>query len=437
MLMVFLLTRRLFDDYTGVVACATYGILSLGPGVQGTSAHATHFVLLPALGGIALLLKALENSKPLVFFLSGFLLGLSFLMKQPGLFFGTFALLYLISLQIYRIGTPARPLFSQCFIFTFGLSMPYLMTCSALYALGVFEKFWFWTVLYAIEYSSLQSLADGISLFLAKMSIIADGFYLLWIMAGIGLFILWWEKRVRASAIFVCGFFFFSCLAICPGFYFRQHYFILVLPAIAIFTGVAIRYCHARCASLKIAWFIPPLLYLTCFFHGIFLKKVFFFTGSPVTACRYMYYPNPFPESLSVAEYVRNHSAPDSTIAVMGSEPQIYFYARRRSATSYLYMYSLMEKQRYALIMQQEMIQEIERSRPEYIIYAKIPFSWLRREESETLLLTWFEQYRKLYTITGIVEIVSPRETKYLWDDQAKNYRPQADAIYVLKRNAA
>jgi hypothetical protein len=53
------------------------------------------------------------------------------------------------------------------------------------------------------------------------------------------------------------------------------------------------------------------------------------------------------------------------------------------------------------------------------------------------LLLQWFETYRRNYTITGIAEIISPRETKYLWDDQAKNYRPQADAIFVLKRNAA
>jgi hypothetical protein len=437
MLMVFFLTRRLFDDYAGVVACAAYGVLSLSPGVYGTSAHATHFVLLPALGGIVLLLKALGNDNPVTFFLSGFLLGISYLMKQPGIFFGIFALLYLIGVKTWKVRAPARPLLIQCLLFISGLSMPYLLTCLALYALGVFERFWFWTVLYAFQYASLQSLAEGIALFLPKLSIIVDGFYLLWILAGTGLFILLWEKRVRAPAPFMCGFFFFSCLAVCPGLYFRQHYFVLVLPAIAIFTGVAVRYCHTRCAHLKNAWFIPPLLFLICFFHGVFLKRVFFFTGSPVTACRYMYFPNPFPESLAVADYIRNHSEPASTIAVLGSEPQIYFYARRRSATSYLYMYSLMEKHRYARTMQQEMIKEIERSRPEYIIYAKIPFSWLRREESEMLLLQWFETYRRNYTITGIAEIVSPRETKYLWDDQAKNYRPQTNAIYVLRRNSA
>ena len=72
MLMVFFLARRLFDDYAGAVACATFGILSLSPSVLGTSAHATHFVLLPALGGILLLLKALDSDNGFTFFLSGF-----------------------------------------------------------------------------------------------------------------------------------------------------------------------------------------------------------------------------------------------------------------------------------------------------------------------------------------------------------------------------
>jgi hypothetical protein len=150
-----------------------------------------------------------------------------------------------------------------------------------------------------------------------------------------------------------------------------------------------------------------------------------------------MYFPNPFPESIAIADYIRNHSTPDSTIAVLGSEPQIYFYTRRRSATSYLYAYSVMENHKYALAMQRDMVKEIESSRPEYLIYVTSPFSWLRSEESEMLLFNWFENYRKNYTVTGIAEIVSPRQTKYLWDEQAKNYRPQANAIYVLRRNSA
>ena len=41
-----------------------------------------------------------------------------------------------------------------------------------------------------------------------------------------------------AIAVFLLGFLFFSALALCPGFYFRLHYFILVLPAVSLLAGV-------------------------------------------------------------------------------------------------------------------------------------------------------------------------------------------------------
>jgi hypothetical protein len=436
LLVLFLLTRRLFDDVAGAVACTVYGLLCLSPGVNGTSAHATHFVLLPALGGILLLLKAIERDKLLIFFLSGFFLGLSFVMKQQGIFFGIFALLYAVFAQAQKAPAPARPLLLRFLLFISGLFIPYLLTCITLYALGVFQEFWFWTVLYAARYASLQSLPEGFALFRMQVPIVIDGQYLLWILAGMGMVLILWQRDLKSRVLFTYGFFFFSFLAVCPGLYFRQHYFVLLLPAIAIFTGVAIRYFHMCCAHLKNARFLPLLVFLICFFHGVFLQRLFFFTGSPAAVCRYMYFPNPFPESIAIANYIRSKSDPDSTIAVLGSEPQIYFYARRRSATSYIYMYSLMENQRYALRMQQEMIQEIERSKPEYLIFVRTPISWLRREDSETALFDWFENYKTHYTVAGIIEIVSPRETKYFWDDQAKNYRPQANAIYVLRRNS-
>lgn len=436
MLMVFFLARRLFDDYTGVVACATFGILSLSPSVLGTSAHATHFVLLPALGGILLLLIALDSDKEFTFFLSGFFLGLSFIMKQPGIFFGFFGLLYLIGIQIQRTRALTRSAVARTLLFISGLLIPYLCTCLTLYALGVFQKFWFWTVLYASQYGSLRPLSDGIAAFFKRAPLIIDGFYLLWILAGIGFVFVAWKREMKTRLLFLYGFFIFSLLAVCPGLYFREHYFILLVPAVALFAGIAMKYFQMRLTHPKTFQFLAPIIFLICFFHGVSSQKSFFFTLSPAMACRYMYFPNPFPESIAIADYIRNHTTPDSTIAVLGSEPQIYFYARRRSATSYLYTYSLMENHQYALSMQQEMIREIESSRPEYLIYVKIPFSWLRREESEMLLLNWFENYRKNYTTAGIAEIVSARKTKYLWDEQAQNYHPQSDAIFVLKRNA-
>ena len=52
--LLFLLARRLFDNIAGVVAAASYALLSLSPSVLGTSAHATQFIVPLFLSGILL-----------------------------------------------------------------------------------------------------------------------------------------------------------------------------------------------------------------------------------------------------------------------------------------------------------------------------------------------------------------------------------------------
>jgi hypothetical protein len=106
-----------------------------------------------------------------------------------------------------------------------------------------------------------------------------------------------------------------------------------------------------------------------------------------------IYGPNPFPEALRVAEYLREHTNPTDTIAILGSEPEIYFYAHRHSATGYIYTSGLMEPQRFAGQMQREMMREIETARPKYLVFVAVDTSWLRRRDSEPEIFDWFDRY--------------------------------------------
>ena len=92
----------------------------------------------------------------------------------------------------------------------------------------------------------------------------------------------------------------------------------------------------------------------------LFSKRTHLFADDPVRFSGLIYSGNPFPESLEIAKFIKARTTPDDRIAVLGSEPQIFFYARRRSATGYIYTYSLMENHEYALAMQKEMIAEVE-----------------------------------------------------------------------------
>src|SRR5205807_3841406 len=132
--------------------------------------------------------------------------------------------------------------------------------------------------------------------------------------------------------------------------------------------------------------FIPILILEAAPARPILAERKFFLESSPADASRMIYPESPFGESIRIAEYLREHTTRGDTIAVLGSEPQIYFYSNRHSATGYIYTYGLMEAQKYATQMQQEMIHEIERTRPKFLIFVVMPDSWLQRPESKPLI---------------------------------------------------
>ena len=73
-----------------------------------------------------------------------------------------------------------------------------------------------------------------------------------------------------------------------------------------------------------------------------------------------------------------------------------------------------MEAQEYASQMQQEMIREIERARPKFLIFVVMPDSWLQRPESERLIFTWASEYTaQNYAVAGFVNMVAPHKTDY------------------------
>src|SRR5207302_8286886 len=125
----------------------------------------------------------------------------------------------------------------------------------------------------------------------------------------------------------------------------------------------------------------------------ILWEKKIFFGVSPVEACRLIYPDNPFAEAVKIAAYLREHTNPDDPIAVLGSEPEIYFYAQRHSATGYIYTYGLMEPQKYARRMQEEMIHEIESARPKFLVSVVMFNSWLTGRDSEQLIFKWADEY--------------------------------------------
>ncbi|MCK5557804.1 MAG: glycosyltransferase family 39 protein [Candidatus Hydrogenedentes bacterium] len=436
--LLFLLGKKLFDTATGVVTAASFAVLSLSQSVQGVFANAEHFVILPAIGGILLLVHAIESDRPKLLLWSGMLLGVAFIMKQHGAAFIAFGGLYLLSRELGRRPVGWKRCLRRCGLFSLGVVVPFGVTCLTLLLVGVFDRFWFWTFDYASKYVSSVPLATGLRMLRQRVLSMSGSSIPLWALAAVGLTAPVWDKSARARSLFILTFPAFSFLSVCPGFYFRPHYFILLLPAIALLVGISATSIgrlipdrhplYARNA-------IPILLVLIAVLYSVFKQRAFLFQMSPYMASRTTYGANPFPESLEIAKYIRQHSSKNDTIAVIGSEPQIYFYSGRHSATGYIYTYALMENHDYALKMQQEMIDEIEAARPSFLVYVCVRTSWLVGPESKLLIFEWFKEHsEKNYELVGIVDILPSQGASYYWDEEAAKYSPRSTSWLSIFR---
>lgn len=412
--LVFLVGLRLMNTTAGIAAAGSYAILSVSPSVLGFAGHATHFVVLPVLGGALLLLRKSQPVPAKIVFASGILFGLGLLMKQPALLFIPFGAGYLLYCD-WRALLGWRKMLLRNAIFLGGAVLPLGVTCLWLWRAGVLGKFWFWTVAYALEYGSLVSLFEGTRVFLRTIAGIIDSGWALWALASLGVIACCWDKAIRANATFLLGFFVFSVLALCPGFHFRQHYFILVLPAICLLAGAAVASAENVSSGYpRFVRFIPLVLFGAASILPLLAGKPFFFASNPIAASRMIYGLNPFPEAVRIAEYLQARTGADEKIAVLGSEPEIYFYSNRRSATGYIYTYALMEPHKYAAQMQREMIREIEVARPKYLVAVRVSTSWAARSNSETLIYDWFGRYAaQHFAIVGAMNIVSPGQADY------------------------
>ncbi len=429
---VFLLAKQAVNRLGAVVSAASFALLSVSQSVQGVFANAEHFVIVFAVAGLLVLLRALASEKLWKLFVSGLLLGLSFVMKQHGLAFGAFGALYIVFDSLRQRPALWSRLVLRLFTFAAGVIAVFGCVCLIMAWAGVFKSFWFWTVDYARAYVTQVPLEQAWQLFTRTATSVVSSAPLLWTLIGFGLLALVTKSITKDYGMFVVMYAVFSLLSICPGFYFRPHYFMLLLPCASLFAGLAARTLAdflSGVSSKKIECGVPILLLVVCLCQSIYQQRDFLFHMTPFEISRSTYWLNPFHESLEIADFIRKRTNPEDHIAIFGSEPQIYFYSQRRSATGYIYMYPMMENHDFALQMQKDFIKDIEAKNPKYVLFVNVPTSWLYRPDSHTEILKWFSNYQKeALRFVGVAELLNDK-TLYQWAPNVQG--PVASRFWV------
>jgi hypothetical protein len=377
-LLVFLLAKRLCGLLAGTIAGITYVFLAIRPGVLGMEGHATHFVVLAALAGLLLFLRAIDHPRVILFFASGLLFGLSFLMKQPGIFFGFFAGCYWLWRE-WKTGWRWQNALPRGAALIAGTVLPYAMVCWWMLQAGVFANFWFWTWTYARAYGTIISLHDTWQRSLRYTLPWAVRPFVLWEIALVGLAAPLWSRYARLRGGFVAGFFLTSVLAVCPGLYFRSHYFILLLPAVALGAGIAVE-CAARelrSRNLHRLLYAPTLLFALAFLLSVRGQWRSYLSLTPADLSRKLCHDGQAcTDNELLADLIEAKAKPGDQIGIIGSEPEICFYSRLRCASHYIYAYPLMETQPFASQMQTDLLTELQDAHPRFLIFVDDERSW-------------------------------------------------------------
>jgi hypothetical protein len=431
-LLMYFVGRRFLGRAGAVAASAAYALMSIDPHVQGLNAHATHFVVLAALAATLMLLRAQESGRRAGFFWSGALFGLSFLMKQPGGAFAMFGFALLLW-GAWRKGASAwKSHVPSLAFYAAGVAAPIVLTGLLLWRAGVWDRFWWWTMTYARTHATVLAWKDGKAR-LANYFAHVSWFGVFWGLALAGLLTVLIKKGRADEKFFFLSLLFFSVASVCPTLHFTNHYFVLMLPVLALLAARAFVPAAAWLAAQPLTlvrgspWILFGLVWARIAWSHIDL----FALWGPQEAAARLYPSNDFQVYPVLADYLKSHVPAKATFAVLGSEPELLFYAHRRSITGYIYMYDLVQPQPFRARMAQDMISEVERARPDYVVFVNVIYSWMPfTPVSFEQIRDWFMQYTESqYDPYGLVTFPP---NVYVWGPDCLEHVPLGHRFVVI-----
>jgi 4-amino-4-deoxy-L-arabinose transferase-like glycosyltransferase len=430
-ILVFLIGKKLFSSAGGLVAAASCVVLSASSGFFGLAGHATHFVTLFITAGVLALLWVDENPKWWRWFMAGAMFSMAVLMKQHAVIVAGIGLLW-VGFWHWRKKQPGVAVVKSVAAYATGAMTPLLIVGLWLGAAGVWKQFYFWTMQYATQYASAVSIKAAWPAFVDGFMPGFNSTWALWLLGGVGLLSCLMPRqpleRRLIPILFAAGMF-----AACPGFHFRGHYFLPALPGLALLIGASFSFAATRVAETPARVLVVGVFSAALMLAGWSNREIWF-KSAPEEAARRLYSLNPFTESRKVADFVRERTSPDERIAVVGSEPQIYFYANRKAASGYIYMYALTEPLPLAQKMRDEFAKEIETANPRYIVFVDIITSWVSLSQADSSILEWWNRFSKNYDAVAAVTVAADQPTSYCWNESEVRNLTLSDCHLIVYR---
>lgn len=402
---VFFLAKKIYGKNTAIFTAFIFAFFSGGRYfAHGMTANTETFLLLFQIIGIYFLLIGLEKNKNKYLFISGFVVGIGFLYKQIAVIHLLFLISYAYLTKFFR--TNKKIFLEKTSILVVGFTIPILFILGLFFLKNSLKE-----TLFAIFEYNIFYVKDGtyfsndyilyIIFFRFTEMIMKWEFiplFLLSVLGGITIL-----KKNRDLALLIYQWVFFSAITLMMGGErLAGHYFIVLVPPLAILAGCGLNYIYDYLKTYSLS--VKTIAYSTILILAFaFIFPQFYYKSLRTDIHNEYYYFNIHRE---LGEYIKKQINPGDYIYASDVDPSVYFYADAKSPIKYiyhsplyLYIYAQNKKyERYELKRHPDLkniILQLESTKPKIIIIPKelsLGFSPIY-----SLLKTYYTKKTSLY----------------------------------------
>jgi hypothetical protein len=374
--LLFKLVQRLSGTPAGLLAALAYAVMTAGRGVLGSTANTEIFMLTPMIAGILCVTSGRgEQISAWRLIAGGALLACAFWIKQVVITDILFACI------IVAVADPAPPRRYPGALLKIVRRQLLLALGAAAVTAPIFlyfilhralHDFLYAAFIYNFGYatSELRSFSQILERFRDNFTAILICDWPFWAAGVVAIVVLFVQRNWRSLGFYL-GFAVLSFAGVTFAGYFRPHYFMQMLPAVAALAGVGLAWTLARLAKIRngsLGRAAQIALLMGVVTVPVFGNRAILFAPSPAVAMTRLYGVDRFILSQDLGQRIRERTSPADPILVAGAEPQIAFYAHRKNATRYIFFDPLTARYPEVLANQQQALAEIVSSRPAYIV---------------------------------------------------------------------
>ena len=338
-LLVFAITTRTYGRTAGLVAALAWAALGNHFPLEAERANTEQIMVPFLLVALWSFQKGAAGSSMRWLIVSGLASGIAFLLKQVAVL-PALVLLGFLGLRAFRTRDRRRSA-REIAAVTVGIALPILATVIYFGAVGALDDLYY--AVFRLNYTYAQS---GWSIG-QKLLRNFDRSSTPWAYAALGSLILhpFLPREKRSWHLLIVAWSLANLAGAKVSLRDFPHYFVPVLPGLAILAGAFISFVSRRAAMLikGSAWLRPALAITVA--AGLFVWQAegyldFYFAKTPAEAARVEFGSHGehiFARSEEVAAFIRASTEPEDEILVWAAEAQIYFLAERRAASRFIY----------------------------------------------------------------------------------------------------